>query len=88
MIKVRYTYMYNSRITYLMNYILLVFILSCIGLNSIYLKINCVLHRYMINVGIGSDKKIMNFIQSHLLSCIADVHVRCLNISGNLTHLK
>ena len=38
-----------------------------IGLNSIYFKINCIIHTYMINEGKGFDNKIMNLILSHLL---------------------
>ena len=39
-----------------------------IGLHSIYFKIICITHTYMINAGIGFDNKIiMNLILSHLL---------------------
>ena len=41
--------------------------LFLIGLNSIYFKINCIIHTYMINAGKGFDNKIMNLILSHLL---------------------
>ena len=38
-----------------------------LGLNSIYFKIICIIHTYMINEVIGFDNKIMNLILSHLL---------------------
>ena len=35
------------------------------SLNSIYFKIICIIHTYMINAGIGFDNKNMNLILSH-----------------------
>ena len=53
------------------------------GLNSIYFKIICIIHTYMINAGIGFDNKIMNLILSNLniyLNRNARYIVICANI--------